>query len=925
MATYTTDKIEFGGNVYKLQDSDALPLAGGNVTGPVNFGDSVTMEDASIGDIVITGNASSTNNLQVNTINGEEVGSTPKFTDTVTTVTTSGSGNAITAISASNGAITATKGTTFLTSHQDISGKADKSATVSTVAWDSTNKKLTKTINGTTSDVVTAATLRTGLNVADGAEVNQNAFSNIKVGSTTIVADGKTDTLELTAGSNITLTPDATNDKVTIAATDTTYESKAAASGGTDVSLVTTGEKYTWNNKTSNTGTVTKVTAGAGLSGGDITTTGTIAHSNSVTAQTTQAIYPIKIDAQGHISGYGTAVTPLTSHQTIKQDGVTGATVNRFGACSTAAATAAKTVSITTGTFTLETGAKVTVKFTNKNTANSPTLNVNSTGAKNIYHNGAQITSGTNKEMLYGTVEFVYDGTQWQLIGNYVDTNTAQNQNAFSNVKVGSTTITADTTTDTIELIAGDNITLTPDATNDKVTIAATDTTYTPASANPLMDGTAAVGTSVKYAREDHVHPTDTSRAPTNHASTATTYGIGTSSNYGHVKLSDAIDSTSSTSSGITATPNAVRLALGSAKHYTDVMVTSGGNITNHHFIVLGDSYGTGNQWQTGVTTSPTWIGYVKTYLSIPDGQWHIKALDGCGFIAGHTFLQSLKDVEATLDDPSEITDIVIGGGYNDHGQSVADIVSAIEAFNTYARSHFINAHISLACFGWDWATNRYEIGGSSWVGYRQCSKYGWSYLNGCELIMHNYRLFAGDHFHPNQDGQEKLGYYVTEALLTGSCTVYYPFEEQIPVTANTSLFNAGTFYMISGLCEGKVLVGLRDGSVTTSSSSGITLTNGNPIILGTVAQPYTCAGSYFARYCSQLVGVWIRYKVNGAYRFANCLGSLGFTHSDGVMQVQFNPFSHGVRDNTTYNDDFPNVDILNWRNITWTVNPDVC
>lgn len=37
----------------------------------------------------------------------------------------------------------------------------------------------------------------------------------------------------------------------TIAFTDTTYESKAAASWGTAVSLVTTGEKYTWNNKAS--------------------------------------------------------------------------------------------------------------------------------------------------------------------------------------------------------------------------------------------------------------------------------------------------------------------------------------------------------------------------------------------------------------------------------------------------------------------------------------------------------------------------------------------------------------------------------------------------------------------------------------------------------------------------------------------------
>mgnify|MGYP007016829904 CR=1 FL=1 len=41
--------------------------------------------------------------------------------------------------------------------------------------------------------------------------------------------------------------------------TDTTYSSKAATSGGTDVSLVTTGEKANWNAKTSNTGTITGI------------------------------------------------------------------------------------------------------------------------------------------------------------------------------------------------------------------------------------------------------------------------------------------------------------------------------------------------------------------------------------------------------------------------------------------------------------------------------------------------------------------------------------------------------------------------------------------------------------------------------------------------------------------------------------------
>ena len=55
--------------------------------------------------------------------------------------------------------------------------------------------------------------------IASGAEVNQNAFSNIKVGSTTIQSDAKQDTLELAAGTNISLVGDANNDKVTIGVT----------------------------------------------------------------------------------------------------------------------------------------------------------------------------------------------------------------------------------------------------------------------------------------------------------------------------------------------------------------------------------------------------------------------------------------------------------------------------------------------------------------------------------------------------------------------------------------------------------------------------------------------------------------------------------------------------------------------------------
>jgi len=95
--------------------------------------------------------------------------------------------------------------------------------------------------------------------------------------------------------------------------------------------------------------------------------------------------------------------------------------------------------------------------------------------------------------------------------------------------------------------------------------------TYFTGTATPSMDGTGATGSSQKFAREDHVHPTDTSRAPTSHSSSATTYGTGTSSNYGHVKLSDSTSSTTAAASGGTAaTPKAVKDALDAAKAYAD-------------------------------------------------------------------------------------------------------------------------------------------------------------------------------------------------------------------------------------------------------------------------------------------------------------------------------------------------------------------
>ena len=84
---------------------------------------------------------------------------------------------------------------------------------------------------------------------------------------------------------------------------------------------------------------------------------------------------------------------------------------------STAIGTAAKTASITR--YTLVSGAVSVVKFTYGNVANSPTLNITSTGAKPITRKGVAISP--EKIEVGGTYVFVYDGTTTKSSVSYFD------------------------------------------------------------------------------------------------------------------------------------------------------------------------------------------------------------------------------------------------------------------------------------------------------------------------------------------------------------------------------------------------------------------------------------------------------------------------------------------------------------------------
>ncbi len=419
-----------------------------------------------------------------------------------------------------------------------------------------------------------------------GAQVNQNAFSYVKVGATTIGADSKTDTLELAAGTNIALTPDATNDKVTIAVTgmvssaqnSDTVDGKHASdlalighghTGGSDGNQIGTsglqdgavtdakiGNRTVDQTQapTGSTGTLTqllswlanRIKAMAGATNWFDNPAASLAsiwakfnagtgHKHTGAADDAPQVdyasiankpgsFPPSLHASSHHSGGGDALSlgsvagTLTDTQhgnrgggtlhsaatasaagfmsasdKVKLDGVqSGAEVNQnafssvkvvdSGGVSKGQADAdAKTDVLT---LKESTGISLSVDV------GTDTITIAATGGGlPAAHASTHVTGGTDviPDAVAGGASGLMSGADKQKLDG-IQAGAEVNQNAFSNVLVGGTVIAADSKTDTLELVAGTSIALTPDATNDKVTIAVSGTVASASNAD-TVDG----------------------------------------------------------------------------------------------------------------------------------------------------------------------------------------------------------------------------------------------------------------------------------------------------------------------------------------------------------------------------------------------------------------------------------------------------
>ena len=198
--------------------------------------------------------------------------------------------------------------------------------------------------------------------------------------------------------------------------------------------------------------------------------------------------------------------------------------------------------------------------------------------------------------------------------------------------------------------------------------------------------------------------------------------------------------------------------------------------LVDRTFIFISDSYGE-------IRENTSWILETVSRLNLEQNKYYQAYKGGYGFAPAYsggenaTFLNLLKDL--TVSDPNAITDIVVGGGFNDAKQTTEKLMSAIQEFCAYAKQTYPNSKIWIAGIGWSFngefiADLNY---GNYLVAYKN-NALGAIYMSGSDYVMHNkdlflsedpgqYKLFLGmQYVHPNAKGSLQIASAIVANLL---------------------------------------------------------------------------------------------------------------------------------------------------------------
>lgn len=228
--------------------------------------------------------------------------------------------------------------------------------------------------------------------------------------------------------------------------------------------------------------------------------------------------------------------------------------------------------------------------------------------------------------------------------------------------------------------------------------------------------------------------------------------------------------------------------------------------------VTIGDSYDLNTQ---------NWQGWA--YLFSMNYTWYTvydAANGGAGFVTaspeGQTFVTALDTAYNKTPNPTEVTDVVVMGGYNDASmsQTAESINTAMANFKAKALNYFPNAKVHVGFLGVD---NRYN--GMQATLFNYCNIYrraaamtGFSFIENINytLLNNDYILnVAGDAnsgFHPNTIGNTEVARNLMMWLNGSDIRVNYAYRvsawylEQINGTASIGGLSTLNPNMVGGL-----------------------------------------------------------------------------------------------------------------------------
>ena len=212
--------------------------------------------------------------------------------------------------------------------------------------------------------------------------------------------------------------------------------------------------------------------------------------------------------------------------------------------------------------------------------------------------------------------------------------------------------------------------------------------------------------------------------------------------------------------------------------------------------------------------SQPTWTEILTENLS----NCRQKSTSSIGFVTSTNFLTLLTQFyeELTEDERNEITDIVVGGGWNDaraitSGTSTGTgIQTAIQTFVEYANSHFIHAKVWLAFMAWQSndSVQLSDVTLSSLIStqsiYNQSYYDNLYHLGNVSYVMKCCKMLDSSYFHPNSTASRFLAHIVYNNIV-GIENFNYAYSlsaTDFSFTTGSGTFNSGIVSIDNGIAR---------------------------------------------------------------------------------------------------------------------------